>query len=161
MDRMPVQAVVPLAVRRTDELDAADVVSMLRRQGFDLRRRMFSAYVVDFGARREDACSAAQSVRNTEWDSALYGDASGWVLRLSRTRRLTPESVHEDVAEVRLLAGQSHGQVRGVTVEDLRQDDVWAEMASQLQGGSRRRSDQSATAAVPQPRQDLPARVDL
>jgi hypothetical protein len=160
MDRMPLQAVVPLAVRRTNELDAADVVSMLRREGFDLRRRMFIAYVVDFGARREDAYAAAQSVRTSDWDSVLYGDASGWVLRLSRTRRLTPESVLEDVAEVKLLAKQSHGRVRGVTIEDLRPDDVWGEMAAQLQSGARRRSDHS-DAAIPQPRQDLPARVDL
>ena len=160
VESVPLQLVLPLAVRRTAGLEAVDLVSALRREGFDLRRRMSVAYLVEFGARREDAYAAAQLTRNTDWDSALYGDASGWVLRLSRTRRLTPESALEDVTEVRLLAQQSRGEVRGVTVEDLRQDDVWGDMAAQLQGGSRRHEDERAAAAlIPTPRQ--PARVDL
>jgi hypothetical protein len=145
------QVVVPLAGDGTAELAATNLVDELRREGFDLRRRMFIAYVVDFGPRREDAYAAERATRDTKWDSALYGDASGWVLRLSRTRRLTPGSALDDLVEMRLLAQQSHGHVRGVTVEDLRQADVWGEMAAQLQSGSLRRADDQTEALGAQP----------
>jgi hypothetical protein len=155
------QLVVPLAVHGTDELGAAALLSVLRRDGVDLRRRMFVAYFIDFAAQREDADAAALSVRNTEWDHALYGDVTGWVLRLSRTRRLTREAVLADVTEVRRLAAAHRGVVRGVTIEDLRQDDVWSGMASRLESGSRRREDETAAApAIPVPRQHVSARAD-
>jgi len=154
IDLVTPQVVVPLAPRRTDELAAAALLDMVRREGLDLRRRMCVAYVIDFAQRREDAYAAERAMRATDWDTALYGDASGWVLRLSRSRRLTADAVTGDLTDVNLLAERCHGQVRGVAVEDLQPGDVWSEMASQLQTGGRRRSDDQVAVVVPAQRAD-------
>jgi len=147
------QVVLAFAVSRTDRAEAAEVVSALRREGFDLRRRLFVAYVIDFATRREDASAAARAVRNSDWDSALYGDASGWVLRMSRTRCLADDAVLDDVTEVKRLARRHHGEVRGAAIEDPRHDDVWTEMAARVQGDHRRPADELLLSAqVPAPR---------
>ena len=144
-----------LAGRSSGEVSVAALIDRARNAGLDLRQRMFVAFVIDFGAQREDAYAAARLIRNTEWDSALYGDTTGWVVRLSRTQRLTSAALADDITEVNRVC--RHGSLRGITVEDLRQDDVWGEMAARLQDGSRRSDDASAAAAsVPVPRAPLP-----
>ena len=147
------QVVVPLAVSHTDRAEATELLTALQREGFGVGRRLFVAYVIDFAARREDASAAARAVRNSDWDSALYGDASGWVLRLSRTRSLTDEAVLDDVTEVKRLARRHHGEVRSAAIEDLRQGDAWAEMAARVEDSRRRRPDEPVPGgAVPAPR---------
>src|SRR4051794_34942127 len=155
------QVVMPLAGCSSGELGAAALLALARDGGLDLRRRLLVAFLIDFGTQREDAYAAARSVRDTDWDSSLYGDVTGWVLRLSRIRQLTREAVTDDVTEVHHVATRCRGQVRGVTVEDLRQEDVWGELASRLQDGSRRSNDSTApAAAIPSPRQNQVARAD-
>ena len=160
---MSPHVVMPLAGCSPDELGAAAVIALARDDGLDLRRQLFVAFVIDFGPQREDAYAAARSVRDTDWGSALYGDATGWVLRLSRIRLLTREAVTDDLTEVHQLAARCRGRVRGVTVEDLRQDDVWGALAARLQDGSRRSSDANAVAAasIPLPREEQVARAHL
>ena len=161
------QVVLPLAGYGSGELGAAALVGLARDAGLDLRRRMFVAFVIDFAGQREDAYAAELSVRDTNWDSALYGDATGWVLRLSRSRQLTRDVAAADLAEVTALAARYCGQVRGAAVEDLRHDDVWGELAARLQDGGRRADDAGADEAhagplsVPSPREHRVARVEL
>lgn len=159
---MSPQVLMPLAGCSPDELGATAVIALARDQGLDLRRRMFVAFVIDFGAQREDAYAAARSVRDTDWDSALYGDATGWVLRLTRIRQLTREAVSDDLTEVHQVAARCRGRIRGVSVEDLGQDDVWGALAARLQDDSRRSSDAKALpASIPLPREGGVARAHL
>jgi hypothetical protein len=141
------QVVLPLAGGRSDELAAAELMRAVRRAGLDLRRRLSVSFVIEFAGRRDDAFAAATSMRQSDWSGALYGDAGGWALRLNRSRRLTRDAVHADVTEVHRVAEQFGGRVRGVTIEDLQQDDVWGLMAASLQTGSRRRGDRHEPAA--------------
>ena len=155
---MSSQIVVPVA-SGADECAAAAVIARARDEGLDLRRRLFVAYVIEFGPHREDAYAAAHFVLDSDWSSALYGDATGWVLRLSHSRQVTRETVAADLAEVNDIAARGHGHVRGAVVEDLRHDDVWAELAGRLCDSDRRTDDANEGDALrPSQRQSRAAR---
>jgi hypothetical protein len=151
--------VVPVASGGADECVAAAVIAQAREAGLDLRRRMFVAFVIEFGPHREDAYAAERSLRGSDWSTALYGDATGWVLRLSHSRQVTRDTVAADVAEVNDVAARCHGQVRGAAIEDLHHDDVWAELAGRLHDSDRRADDaRDGGALAPSRRQSRVAR---
>lgn len=88
-------------------------------------------------------------MQDTDWNTALYGDASGCVLRLSRTCQLTAAAVTDDLTQVNLQAQRWRGKVRGAVVEDLQPDGVWRRMAAQVQTAYSLRGDQHAAVQVP------------
>jgi hypothetical protein len=143
LDVVPKQLVFPLAVNRAPELEAIALIGLLRRAGFDLRRRMFVSFAVDFADRRDAVYDVVRSLTDTTWDASMYGDRSGWVVRMSRSRRLTSEAAQDAITDVKQLAARFRGHVRGLTVEDLHREDCWGEMASQLRDRGRRRADAS------------------
>jgi hypothetical protein len=156
-DAVSARVVVPIARDRTGEADVAALIRVVRNAGLDLRQRMFVAFVIDFGVQREDAYAAARLLRDTDWNSSLYGDPTGWVVRMCKTQRLTSAGLAADLAEVNRVSDSCRGQVRGITVEDLRQDDEWSAMATRLQDDGRRADDANLTvAAVPKPRRQMP-----
>jgi len=138
---VPKQVVLALAGNRAPELEAIPLIALLRRAGFDLRRRMFMAFVVDFADRRDAAYDAIHFLEDSGWDASLYGDRSGWVVRMSRSRRLTSDAARDAITEVKQLAARFAAHARGVTLEDLHNEDCWAEMASQLRDRRRRHAE--------------------
>jgi hypothetical protein len=155
--RMPKQVTMALSAQSSDDVEAAGVVAELRRRDFDLRRRMFLSFLIDFAGGRDAAFRGLRLVESSDWDSALYGDTSGWVLRLSRTRRLTPASVVQAVSDVRRLARGCDGVVRGVSVEDLRNEDCWGAMAETLRAPAD--ADVASAPGIPSPRAETGSRT--
>jgi hypothetical protein len=154
---MPKQLTMALTVQSSDEVEAAGVAAEMRREEFDLRRRMFLSFLIDFAGGRDAAYRGLRLVESSDWDSALYGDTSGWVLRLSRTRRLTPASVVQALSDVRRLAGSCDGVVRGVSVEDLRSEDCWGAMAEALRAPVG--ADVAHAPRIPSPRTETGPRI--
>ena len=92
-------------------------------------------------SKRSMTRSCRESFADGGWDRALYGDSSGWVVRVTRTRRITKDALMEVIAEAKQLAAHHGGQVRGLTVEDLRREDRWGELAAQLRDRTLRQAD--------------------
>jgi hypothetical protein len=135
------QLVVQLDVDRADEPEAVALIRAMQDEHFDLRRKMFLALVLDFGQWRDGAFQTVEAVDDDRWDGSVYADVSGWIVRLTRTRRVTQGALVEIISELKQLARRSGGQVRGLTVEDLRREDRWDEMATELQNRRLRRAD--------------------
>src|SRR3954470_18049081 len=124
------------------EPDARALVTAIRSSGFDLRRTMFVTFVVSVGDSRDAAFAMLHTDRQARWHTSLYGDDSGWVVRVSHSCRLTADKLTACLLRVNGLAAAGGGSVREVTVEDLRADDCWAAMAERV-----RRTSSPAVAA--------------
>lgn len=156
VEDVPKQLVVPLDANRADEQEAFALLSVMQQEGYDLRRKLFLAAVVEFGPRRDRAYRAVEAMAGSGWDSALYGDSSGWVVRLTSTRRVGHEVLLEAISAMKRLAATTDGRVRGLTVEDLRTEDHWERMAAQLRDAGTHESERPL---VPTQRPPLPDAV--
>jgi predicted MFS family arabinose efflux permease len=112
--------------------DAEALIAEVRSSGFDLRRTAFLTFVVAVGDEREAAFAMLRWDEQPEWFTSLYGDGSGWLVRVSHSCRLTPDVLDACFTTVADLAASCGGSIRGLMVEDLRADDCWAVMAGKL-----------------------------
>ena len=99
------------------EPDARALVTAIRSSGFDLRRTMFVTFVVSVGDSRDAAFAMLHTDRQARWHTSLYGDDSGWVVRVSHSCRLTADKLTACLLRVNGLAAAGGGSVREVTVD--------------------------------------------
>jgi gamma-glutamyl:cysteine ligase YbdK (ATP-grasp superfamily) len=128
-----------------DIVDVADLLAELRAHGFDLRRSAVVTYLIETGADRASAYALRSEAAGGGWQATLYGDRSGWVVRLCSRRLLRRDLLADDLHEVERLARAHGASVRGATVEDLLCDDDWQALAMRLEHVARSRP----TARVP------------
>ncbi|MGB8650780.1 MAG: hypothetical protein WCD35_08975 [Mycobacteriales bacterium] len=129
--------------RRLDEparepaagLNAVALHTELRRRGFDMRRSVSVTYLVGTGTDREAAYVMRRRAAADGWQATLYGDRSGWVVRLSRIGLAQLPLLVQDCRYVEDLTRPFGGQVRGVDVEDVHLDDLWDTLAARLEAG--------------------------
>ncbi len=114
-------------------LDVAALQAELRSQGFDLRRSAFVTYLLETGADRDAAYAIRRQVAADGWQVSLYGDRTGWVVRLGRSRLLRPQRLVDDHRYVHRLAQANGAAVRGFCVEEPHRDDLWETLAAQVQ----------------------------
>lgn len=114
-------------------VDVDDLLAAVRDQGFDLRRSAVVTYLVETGSDRAAAYALRSEARADGWQASLYGDCSGWVVRLCRSRQLRSQLFAGDIRSVGRLAHRHRAVLRGVTVEDPQGDDEWASLAARLQ----------------------------
>ncbi len=116
-----------------DVEDVSDLLTEMRIRGFDLRRSAVVTYLLETGADRDSAYALRREAADGGWQATLYGDRSGWVVRLCRHRLLRRELLAADQRDVARLA-RSHGASwRGVMVEDPQRDDDWQALAMRLE----------------------------
>lgn len=101
----------------------------LRSHGLDARHCAVT-YLVEMGRDRDDAFAALRQASGDGWRASLYGDGTGWVLRLNRVAAPRPQVLDRDQRYLELLARTFGGLVRGVSVEPLDADDAWDRLAA-------------------------------
>ena len=114
------------------DVNVEGLFAELRRAGFDLRRSVFISYLVETGTHRDAAYAVRDRAAGDGWTVSLYGDCSGWVVRMLRVARCTPELILRDHAYVNRLARSHSGQLRGFTIEDPYRDDEWQQLAARI-----------------------------
>jgi hypothetical protein len=114
------------------EAEAGALLSDLRSRGFDLRRPVFVAYLVELDRARDVAYSLWRRAADEDWRASLYADTTGWVVRLGRLVRPRADALVRAARDARQLAAEYDGTVRGLCVEDLAADDPWTRLADRL-----------------------------
>src|SRR4051794_28891813 len=113
-----------------DDVDA--LIGEVRDSGLDLRRTAVVTFLVAVGDQRDAAFAMMKAKPQPRWSTAVYGDATGWLVRVAHRCRLTPDALQDCLMTVIDASSAAHGLILEVTVEDLRTDDCWAAMAQQI-----------------------------
>lgn len=127
-------------------LDVVALHAALRRRGFDLRRAAFVSYFLETGPDRDTAFAVLAAAADDGWQPTLFGDDSGWVVRVSRNGPVRRDVLEQDRVRVERLARAHAAHARGVVVEDPDVGDVWAALAHRQRAA---RPAPPARAAIP------------
>ena len=121
-------------VQRSSEtglrVESDALLTDLRRGGVDLRRAAFVCYLVGLGPNRHAAYAVRSRAAADGWQVTMFGDRSGWVVRLGRHEVVLTEMLAWESRYVEELAQAYGGIVRGVCIEDLKPRDIWDQLAA-------------------------------
>lgn len=112
------------------EPSSGGLAEELRRCGFDLRRAVEVTYLLELGQDRDGAYAIRDRAAADGWHATLFGDASGWVVRIGRFGLARQQLLDRDASYLEELIDELGGRPRGVCVEDLDRAGVWEQLAA-------------------------------
>ncbi len=112
--------------------DVDDLRAELRRVVFDMRRAVFVAYLVETGTNRPAAYELRDAAARAGWEASLFGDSTGWVVRITHTRVPRHDALRREFEVVDRLLRAHGGVLRGICVEDLHRESLWDALAAEV-----------------------------